>query len=124
MNKVFLMGRFTYDPELKDSSNGSYLRANIAVDRRYKSGETTADFPDLVAFGKTAEFISKYFTKGMKILITGRLQTSTYEKDGNKIKRTEVIVDEAEFAESKRNDFVQEGTVDGFVQAENTAFDF
>jgi single-strand DNA-binding protein len=77
----------------------------LAVDRvRTRDGkEPTADFPDIVAFGKTAEIIEKYAAKGSLVGITGRLQTRSYEKDGQKVFITEVVVDEAEFVESANN---------------------
>jgi single-strand DNA-binding protein len=77
-------------------------RFSIAVDRR-TSGEASADFPSCVAFGKTAEFIEKFFKQGMKVALEGRLQTGSYtNRDGNKVYTTDVIVEAAEFAESKK----------------------
>ena len=78
-------------------------RFTVAVDRRTKDGQT-ADFPSCVAFGKTAEFIAKYFHKGMKIALDGHLQTGSYEKDGKKYYTTDVVVENAEFAESKKSE--------------------
>ena len=108
MNKVILMGRLARDPELRYTpSNVATCSFSVAVDRRYKSsdGTTPADFINCVAWRNTAEFISKYFTKGARILVTGSIQTRTYDdKDGQRRYVTEVVVDEAEFCESKRND--------------------
>lgn len=107
MNKVLLMGRLTREPELRCSQNGNVvLHAGLAVDRKYKQdGEQTADFPSIVAFGKTAEFIEKYFHKGSKILIEGRLQTGNYtNKDGVKVYTTDVVAESVEFCESKKAD--------------------
>ncbi len=108
MNKVILMGRLARDPELRyTNSQIATCSFAVAVDRRYKSqdGTTQADFINCVAWRNTAEFISKYFTKGSRILVTGSIQTRTWE-DNNGQKRyvTEVIVDEAEFCESKRSE--------------------
>lgn len=104
MNKVFLIGRLTDDPDVRYSDSGTTVaRFSVAVDRRFKKdGEQSADFPRVVAFGKTAEFIEKYFGKGKRIVIEGRLQTGSYEnKDGQKVYTTDVIVDQVEFGESK-----------------------
>lgn len=104
MNKVILMGRLTRDPETRYGENSTVTRFSIAIDRRYKQdGGQEADFPSCVAFGKTAEFIEKYFKQGMKIALEGRLQTGSYtNKDGIKIYTTDVIAESVEFAESKK----------------------
>jgi single-strand DNA-binding protein len=105
MNKVVLVGRLTRDPETRQAGETTVTRFSIAVDRRYKhEGGQSADFPSVVAFGKTAEFIEKYFHKGMKIALEGRLQTGSYEKDGKRIYTTDVIAEAVEFAESKSAD--------------------
>lgn len=103
MNSVNLVGRLTKDPEVKYTNGGtSIARFTVAVDRRFKSeGSPTADFPSVVAFGKTAEFVEKYFHKGQRIGIAGRLQTGSYEKDGTKVYTTDVIAEAVEFVESK-----------------------
>ena len=106
MNKVILMGRLTRDPEMRNSngeSNTAIARYTLAVDRRYKrEGEAGADFISCVAFGRSAEFAEKYFRQGLKIVITGRIQTGSYtNRDGNKIYTTDVVVEDQEFAESK-----------------------
>lgn len=105
MNKVIMMGRLTRDPEVSYSqgSNLAIARYSIAVDRRFKrDGEPDADFFDCTVFGKGAEFAEKYFKKGTKIVISGRLQNDNYtNKDGQKVFRTRIMVDEQEFAESK-----------------------
>jgi single-strand DNA-binding protein len=108
MNKVVLLGRLTKDPEVRYSQgeNASAIsRITLAIDRRFKrDGEQSADFINCVAFGKTAEFQEKYFRKGTKVAITGRIQTGSYvNKDGNKVYTTDVIVEEQEFAESKNS---------------------
>ena len=106
MNKVILMGRLTKDPDVHINNDKTVVRFNLAVDRRFKTeGGQAADFPSCVAFGKTAEFISKYFHKGMKIALEGRIQTGDYtDKDGVKHYTTDVIAENVEFAESKKTD--------------------
>ena len=103
MNKVILMGRLTREVETRYSGETAVSRYSLAVDRKYKrEGEPTADFINCVAFGKNAEFAEKYLKKGMKIAVTGRIQTGSYtDKDGKKVYTTDVIVEEHEFAESK-----------------------
>ena len=107
MNKVIIIGRFTRDPEIKYTTGENATataRFSLAVNRRFKNkeGNYDADFINCVAFGKTAEFIEKYFTKGMAIGITGRIQTGSYtNKEGQKIYTTDVVVEETEFVESK-----------------------
>lgn len=105
MNKVMLIGFLTRDPEAKTTSSGNTVCSfTIAVRRRFKdaNGEYQSDFINCVAWKQTATFISSYFHKGSKIAITGNIQTRTYEdQNGQKRYVTEVIVDEAEFVESK-----------------------
>lgn len=105
MNLVIQMGRFTHDPEMKYTQDGKAIaRGSIAVSRRYKQdGQPEADFFNFVAFGKTAEFINNYFHKGMKAVITGELRNNNYtDKDGVKHYNNEIIVNNIEFAESKK----------------------
>lgn len=104
MNSVNLTGRFTRDPEIKYTDSGiSIARFILAVDRRFKQENSPqADFVSCVAFRKTAEFIEKYFTKGMKIELCGRIQTGSYTKeDGTKVYTTDVVAESVGFAESK-----------------------
>ena len=106
MNKVIMIGRLTRDPEIRygQGANGTVVGAfSIAVDRRFKrEGEPDADFFDCTSFGKQAEFVEKYLKKGIKIVIEGRLQNDNYtNKDGQKVYRTRIIVENLEFAESK-----------------------
>ena len=107
MNKVIIIGRFTRDPEIKYTTGENATataRFSLAVNRRFKNkeGNYDADFINCVAFGKTAEFIEKYFTKGMAIGIIGRIQTGSYtNKEGQKVYTTDVVVEETEFVESK-----------------------
>ena len=103
MNKAILIGRLTRDVETRYSGETAISRYSLAVDRKYKrEGEPTADFINCVAFGKSGEFAEKYLKKGMKIAVTGRIQTGSYtDKDGKKVYTTDVIVEEHEFCESK-----------------------
>ena len=106
MNKVILMGRLTRDPEVRYSAGENALaiaRYTLAVDRRFRrDGEASADFISCVSFGRTAEFAEKYFRQGLKIAVTGRIQTGSYtNKDGQKVYTTDVVVEEQDFAESK-----------------------
>ena len=106
MNKVILCGRLTKDPEIRYTQGENAMavaRYSLAVDRRGKEKE--ADFINCVCFGKTGEFAEKYLRKGMKILITGRIQTGSYKnKDGQTVYSTDVVVEEHEFCESKQTE--------------------
>ena len=106
MNRVILMGRLTRDPEVRYTSGENSMavaRYTLAIDRSVKKqGEQSADFINCVAFSKAAEFAEKYFRQGMRVLVSGRLQTGNYtNKDGHKVYTTEVIIDTQEFADSK-----------------------
>lgn len=104
MNMTIMMGRLTRDPEIRQATTGNVVASfSIAVDRRFKrESEPEADFFNCTAFGKTAEFVEKYFTKGKKILLTGSIQNDNYtNKDGQKVYATKIIVENVEFAESK-----------------------
>ena len=110
MNKVILMGRLTRDPELRYSNKGQDQTAicnyTLAVDRRQRNqdGSTPADFIPCTAFGRAAEFAEKYFTQGLRVLVTGRIQTGSYtNRDGVKVYTTTVIIEEQEFADSKKD---------------------
>ena len=105
-NLVVLTGRLTADPELKTTSNGlSVTTFSIAVDRRYRSGEERqTDFINIVAWRQSAEFITKYFKKGNLIGIEGSIQTRRYQdKNGNNRTAFEVVVNNVQFVESKRD---------------------
>lgn len=106
MNKVILMGRLTRDPDVRYTQGEepvAIARFTLAVDRRGKrDGEASADFPSCVCFRRTAEFIEKYAHQGTKLVVVGRIQTGSYtNRDGQKVYTTDVVVEEAEFAESK-----------------------
>ena len=106
MNKVCLIGRLTKDIELKTTqSNNQVANFTLAVNRRFtKEGEERqADFINIIAWGKTAEFCNKYFSKGQQIGVTGRIQTRTWDDDeGKKHYVTEVVAEEVDFADGKR----------------------
>lgn len=106
MNKAIIMGRLTRDPEIRWTQAGNsqeqmcIARYTLAVDRRQR--EAGADFIPIVAFGKAGEFAEKYFKKGTKLVVTGRIQTGSYtNKDGAKVYTTEIVAEDQEFAESK-----------------------
>ena len=109
MNRVIFMGRLTRDPEVRYSQGERSMaiaRYTLAVDRRGRrnqdNGEQSADFINCVAFDRAGEFAEKYFRQGMRVLVSGRLQTGSYvNKDGQKVYTTEVILDDQEFADSK-----------------------
>ena len=106
MNKVILMGRLTRDPEVRYSQGASQTaiaRFSIAVDRRFKrEGEPDADFYNCTCFGKQAEFVERYLHKGVKVVLSGRVQNDNYtNKDGQMVYSVRIMVDEIEFAESK-----------------------
>ena len=106
MNKVIEIGRLTKDPEIRYSQGANttcVARYTLAVDRKFKQeGQPTADFINCIAFGKLGEFAEKYLHKGVKIAVTGRIQTGSYtNKDGQKVYTTDVVVEEQEFCESK-----------------------
>lgn len=109
MNKVILMGRLVRDPEVRYSQGAestTVARYTLAVDRRQRANnEASADFISCIAFNRAADFAEKYLKKGTKLVITGRIQTGSYtNKDGNRVYTTDVIIEEQEFAESKKDD--------------------
>ncbi len=125
MNSVMLVGRLTRDPEVRYMSESQRAVANfsIAIDRgKDRSGnDLGADFPNIVCFGKQAEVVEKYVTKGMQVGIQGRLQTRSYEnKDGKKVYVTEVVADRVEFLDSKKKTSQPDAVIEAEVkQAES-----
>lgn len=107
MNKVILMGRLTKDPDVRYSQGENSMtiaRYTLAVDRRGKSaeGQQTADFINIVAFGKAGEFAEKYLHKGTKLVVSGKIQTGSYtNKEGQTVYTTDVVAEDQEFAENK-----------------------
>ena len=106
LNKIFLMGRLVRDPELRHTGSGTAVASfTLAVDRDYKTqnGEKETDFIDIVAWRSTAEFVSKYFTKGRMAVVEGRLQIRDWtDKDGGRRRSAEVVADNVYFGDSKR----------------------
>lgn len=103
MNECFLSGRLTKNPECKYTQNQlAIVRATLAVDRYVKNGESQTDFVSLTAFGGTAERLEKYTFKGSKIFVKGSIKTGSYEKNGQKVYTTDVIVQSFEFMDSKK----------------------
>lgn len=129
MNKVFLVGRLTRDPDLRyGSSNNAVMRTSLAVDRQFtnQNGEREADFINIVAFGNRAETMKKYLTKGSQIAISGRIQTGSYDgADGKRVYTTDVVVDEFQFLDTKgsRNTGI-ETTNNNPSSSEVTPYDF
>ena len=107
LNKIFIMGRLTRDPELRRTQSGTPVTSfSLAVDRDFKSqsGERETDFIDVVAWRSTAEFVSKYFTKGRMAVVEGRLQIRPWtDKDGNNRRSAEVVADNVYFGDSRRD---------------------
>lgn len=131
LNRICLMGRLTRDPELRRTGNGTAVTSfTIAVDRDFKSqdGEKETDFIDIVAWRTTAEFASKYFSKGRMAVVTGRLQLRDWtDKEGNKRRTAEIVADNVYFGDSKKPEGIDsaqaenaaEGTCGGFAEAED-----
>ena len=108
LNHITIMGRLTRDPELRRTGSGIAVASfTVAVDRDFggrDGGEKETDFIDCVAWRQTGEFVSKYFTKGSMIVVSGRLQIRNWtDKEGNKRRSAEVVADNCYFGESKRN---------------------
>ena len=115
LNKAILMGRLTADPELRATPQGTPVCSfTMAVNRRTKPDEQqVADFLDIVTWGKTAEFVKRYFSKGQQVAVAGRIQSRLWEdKQGNKRKSVEIVAEEVHFAEAKRQQGGQGGGYD------------
>ena len=122
MNSVQLIGRLSRDPQVSYSSatQNAVARFTVAIDRvPDKNGNKQSDFISCVAFGKTAEFIEKYFTKGKPIALTGRIQTGSYDKNGQKVYTTDVVADRVEFVPGGNGDGSNGG---GFRSQNNQGF--
>lgn len=123
LNKVFLQGRLVADPELRHTQQGTPVASfRLAVDRGYKSKDPNAqntDFINVVAWRNTAEFVSRYFTKGRMMLVEGRLQVRSYtDKDGNRRTAVEVVADNAHFCDSRKD----ESSADSGLSQESAGF--
>ena len=120
MNSVSLIGRLTRDPDVRYSagSQTAVARFTLAVDRQraVKEGEQSADFISIVCFGKTAELVEKYITKGRQVGITGRIQTGSYDKDGQRIYTTDVVADRVEFLDKGGNGSNNSGSFGGDME--------
>ena len=129
LNKAILMGRLTADPELRRTQNNTPVTSfTLAVNRMAKAGDKPqADFIDIVAWNKTAEFVAKWFSKGQQVAVSGRIQTRTWEdKSGQKRKSVEVIAEEVHFAEKaeKKDAFVPCESGNAFAAMDNTDLPF
>ena len=122
LNHITIMGRLTRDPELRRTGSGVAVTSfTVAVDRDLsgKDTEKETDFIDCVAWRQTGEFVSKYFTKGSMIVVSGRLQIRSWtDKDGNKRRTAEVVADNVYFGEAKKADQSQQSAYTGFVKNE------
>ena len=127
LNKAILMGRLTADPELRKTANETSVTTfTLAVNRSFsRSGEQAqTDFIDIVAWRSTAEFAAKWFTKGMQVAVSGRIQTRTWEdKQGQKRKNVEVVADEVFFADSKKDGNTRNSSAEPF-ELDNSAASF
>ena len=121
MNLVAIMGRLTRDPEINDSGNTKVARYTLAINRRGRDKEA-ADYPQVVCFGKSAEWAEKWLKKGMKITVTGRIQTGKYiNRKGDTIYTTDVVAEDQEFAESKGAREAETREADDFVPLPDTS---
>lgn len=121
LNKCFLLGRMTKDPEIRRTNGGTAVTSfTLAVDRDFKSnGEKETDFIDVVAWRNTAEFVSKYFSKGRMAIVEGRLQIRDWtDKNGNKRRTAEVIADNVYFGDSKKENKVENKEEPEYKQAD------
>lgn len=122
MNKVILLGRLVRDPEVRNTQNNTMVCSfSLAVNRRFKQeGQPDADFINIVAWNKTAEFVAKYFTKGQQVAVVGRIQTRNYDNsEGKKVYVTEVVAEEVYFADSKKDNNTGFENVEEFTPAAN-----
>ena len=121
LNKIFIMGRLTRDPELRRTQNGTAVNSfTLAVDRDFKNADGTkdTDFIDVVAWRNTAEFVSKYFSKGRMAVVEGRLQLRDWtDKDGNKRRNAEVLAYNIYFGDAKRDTDSGAARPTGFTEA-------
>ena len=130
MNCVNLIGRLTKDPDVRHTeSSMTIARFSIAIDRgKDKNGEDKGvDYPSIVCFGKTAELVEKYLSKGRQIGVQGKIQTGTYEKDGKKYYNTEVLADRIEFlgkGEQKKDEGEQIPIPEGFTKMDDDEIPF
>ena len=121
MNTIHIMGRLTADPEITSTQSGTTIaRYTVAVDRKFaKDGQQKADFFTCNSFGKQAEFVERYLKKGTKVVIIGEMRLDTVQKDGKNVTYPNVVVNEIEFAESKKSDSGEAKTDDFLNVADN-----
>lgn len=123
MNKAVLLGRLVRDPEVRYTLNNNTMVCSfcLAVNRRFKQeGQPDADFINIVAWGKTAEFVAKYFTKGQQVAVVGRIQTRSYDNsEGKKVYVTEIVAEEAHFADSKKDNNAGFEPVESFTPVQD-----
>ena len=130
MNQVVVMGRVTKDLELRNTQNGmATVKFSIAIDRgRDKEGNSRgADFPNIIAFGKTAESIAKFTGKGLRVAVIGRIQTSSYDdKEGRKVYTTDIVADRVKYIDWKDKDSQNgnQGIPEGFMAVEDESLPF
>lgn len=127
MNAVHLLGRFTRDNDFKEFGENHIFRNNIAVPRNFKNkdGERESDFINVVAFGRNAENLNKFFGKGQQILISGNLRTGSYDKeDGTRVYTTDIVVDQFDFVGSKNDNAQSAATVAKPTSSPFEAVDF
>lgn len=127
LNHIVLMGRLTRDPELRRTASGVPVASfSIAVDRDFSgkdSGEKETDFIECVAWRQTGEFVSKYFSKGRMIVVSGRLQVRKWKnKEGENRHSTEVVADNCYFGDSKKESFIYDGNPSGYGMTGNPAY--
>lgn len=124
MNKVVLTGRVTAQPKIQQAGELKIAKYSLAVDRKFKrEGQPTVDFINIVAFGSQAEFAEKYLTKGMKIGVSGRIQTGSYKaQDGSTRYTTDIIADEHEFLQNKSENATESVTTAGDVSPQQDSW--
>ena len=118
-NKAIIVGNITQDPEKKVTDNGTTITTfSVATNRKYK-GEKQTEYHNVVSFGNTAEAIAQYMSKGSQILLEGRLQTRSWEKDGQKHYRTEIVANRVEFGSSEKKENIKDSVEEDDIDVEN-----
>ena len=121
-NKAIIVGNITQDPEKKVTDKGTTITTfSVATNRKYK-GEKQTEYHNVVSFGSTAEAIAQYMAKGSEILVEGRLQTRSWEKDGQKHYRTEIVANRVEFGSSEKKENIKESVEDDDIDVSDIPF--
>ena len=121
-NKATIVGNITQDPEKKVTDNGTTITTfSVATNRKYK-GEKQTEYHNVVSFGNTAEAIAQYMSKGSQILVEGRLQTRSWEKDGQKHYRTEIVANRVEFGSSEKKENIKESVEEDDIDVSDIPF--